>query len=289
MTPRRTMTSLITSASLALGVMASASVQAEVRLQVSPKDGAVEVRVEETRSGPWTLVGGNDHLVLNPGGDAFGDGFPGQASRGNEALVAWIRPASSTLRLSPAKGGRWGAERGLDTDPAPAGVPRVGSLDTGWSVAWLSDAELGRTRLLGLDPDLNSGEADDQLLIEGQLLDAITRDGVTQLVTIHGMQVDLHTVVWSTVPGVPKPIDVVNLRSLLDLDGISGLPVLLSTTARSSEASVFLAWRGTDGTVSYLVLTPEGPELPWTTLEAPASKPLHAVLRSAGVLRGPQR
>src|SRR5689334_11896692 len=83
---------------LPLLLLGASATRAEVRLV--PSSVSPSVRIVESSQGTWSPAGRIDALVLNPQGDALGDGMPSSARAGAKVLVAWSAGSGDSINLA---------------------------------------------------------------------------------------------------------------------------------------------------------------------------------------------
>lgn len=250
-------------------LLGTAGARADVRVH-DPAAPQPELAIRISPAGPWSLVGPFDATVLNPSGDAYGDGLPDDAPQGELLLAAWVRPSGGRVHLS-----HWTADTWTPLPPFEArdgiGTPRVDPLGTGWAVTWQQESDLPVIRAGGVGLDGSHHES--QPMIEGWLVDHDWLDDV-QLV-LHWDEEREHLymtgVLWS-VPGVPSPVDIVFQTEVREYDptGQDGLPSPMlapaphpghghDTPVRGAWARrVVVSWFDVDGVLHQALVNADG-------------------------------
>ena len=210
---------------LATGVLlvGAGTARADVRVDDpgAPEPG---LAIRLSPAGPWSLVGPFDETVLNPAGDAYGDGLPADAAQGEHMLAGWVRPSDGRVHLSRWALGSWAPLPAFEAQDS-VGTPRVDPLGTGWAVTWQQDALDPVIRAAGVGAD--GTHFDSQPILGGWLVDETWIENV-QLVLHWDADRErllLTGVLWS-VPGVPSPVDILfqNELSELEPEGQDGVP-----------------------------------------------------------------
>jgi hypothetical protein len=202
----RRLLALVASAWLAAG-----AASAEVRIV---RDGAGQPRldVRPVAAGIWTSRGIVDAAVVNPSGDALGDGYPAAATRNGKLLAAWVRPSSAGVVLLRADG------LGLPSATVlpgadPTGVPIVTAVGENWLIAW--------STLTG-DPSVavTVASADDdgvpEVVLPGRLVAVVPVGDAVHVLSYRSSTGELHV---GTIVGlhVPVPVPVPITVALIDL------------------------------------------------------------------------
>jgi hypothetical protein len=174
----------------------------------------VTVAIQATRQGPWTPVGSLQPSVLNPTGDLRGDGFPGRATVGPRACVAWVSPSDEALRFALGGGDVWWGGGWL-VSPAPVGVPVVTGVPGGWMLAW---ADAGGTAtqawVASIAADGTPGTAP-MSIADGALVGVATTGETQHVITIDqdGSLVDTLVTAQLIIEPTPLPVPILFRRS----------------------------------------------------------------------------
>ena len=270
-----------------VGVALAAPGVAEVRLRMSARTATVDVI--PTSRGPWTPHGSIDSLVLNPGGDILGDGFPSWSSSGPRVLASWVRADGSVV--AAVGQGAWSVPIVIEASSA-TGSPVVASLAGGWAVAWQVDGDPG-VRLasataaggLGATFDVSSG----WLVGVGQ----VGASSVTVATVSVTGDLAITTVVFGSTPA-PEPILIPAVRGpvvveTLAFDFTSSLepePILnparnhgddatpdirLHSGSRHGAPYALVTWWVSPSELHWIELTEDGPAFPVEVLHAPGN------------------
>ncbi|MEM7245820.1 MAG: hypothetical protein AAF533_10785 [Acidobacteriota bacterium] len=258
--------------------------------------------------------------TLNPDGDLVGDGYPTHDQALGRQLVAWLRPATSTLETAVGTS-TWQRLPSLPTTDA-FGLPRVEGYGANWLISWNEDPLDPRVRTAGV---LAGGQRTATVelargflagtVVQGDTLHVIAVEplasrtrGTLALHTIElgvmapitpiaierSIRVDLDTNVM--VPIIPLPIsgdrsvsptpgrgrELGSRRATIPSLGklVSGIRTHEGVRDDGSSFAV-LCWWKSPTTLAYLELVPSGAIFP--VQELAGSTPYDAELVAAGI------
>jgi hypothetical protein len=254
---------------VAIALLASAvTVNAEVRLVPHASAAGARIRVQPTSAGPWTVLGAQSDLALNPRGDARGDRYPAVATSDDGALVVWTRGSGD---VGAAFGSvRWSSELDIPSGSA-IGTPVVHALDHGWIVAW---QQAGPVPTIAVAAATRDGRISAGTTIDcGQLVGILNADGDRAHVVAlapDGTLVDRLITFSFLPPGEPIPIPVSVWRTTVGVlaAGASLDSVRLLEGARHGQAYALVAWWMSPSSLASVRLNEQGSLPPASTITA---------------------
>jgi hypothetical protein len=119
---------------LATAVLLVVAQGASAEVRLVQQSGSPALRITASPQGIWSPTGEIDALVLNPSGDALGDGAPAAIVGTGAVTAAWVRQAASEVRVAVGTT-TWQHERVLAA-PDAVGTPMGVDVDAGLVLCW---------------------------------------------------------------------------------------------------------------------------------------------------------